>query len=100
MFPIYREVIVRELATGPRAALPRIQPTWLDAEGRLVPDALCEAFLAFWRQHGDALRRSAPYHEIATQLVLMAFCTGSSTAAAPSSASTRSAADGWICGCD
>jgi type II secretory pathway predicted ATPase ExeA len=71
--PIYREVIVRELATGPRAALPRIQPTWLDAEGRLVPDALCEAFLAFWRQHGDALRQTAPYHEIAAQLVLMAF---------------------------
>jgi len=71
--PIYREVIVRELATGPRAALPRIQPTWLDAEGRLVPDELCETFLVFWRQHGDALRQTAPYHEIAAQLVLMAF---------------------------
>ena len=65
--------IVRELATGPRAALPRIQPTWLDAAGRLVPDALCDAFLALWRQHGDALRQTAPYHEIAAQLVLMAF---------------------------
>jgi hypothetical protein len=71
--PIYREVIVRELATGPRASLPKLPATWLDAEGRLVPDALCEAFLAFWRQHGDALRRSAPYHEVAAQLVLMAF---------------------------
>jgi hypothetical protein len=71
--PIYREVIVRELSTGPRASLPKLQPTWLDAHGRLVPDALCEAFLAFWRQHGDALRRSAPYHEVAAQLVLMAF---------------------------
>lgn len=71
--PIYREVIVRELATGPRASLPRLEATWLDAEGRLDPDALCEAFLAFWRQHGDALRRSAPYHEVAAQLVLMAF---------------------------
>lgn len=71
--PIYREVIVRELATGPRASLPRLQPTWLDASGRLDPDALCEAFLALWRQHGDALRRSAPYHEVAAQFVLMAF---------------------------
>ena len=71
--PIYREVIVHELASGPRASLPKIGATWLDAEGRLVPDALCEAFLAFWRQHGDALRRSAPYHEVAAQLVLMAF---------------------------
>lgn len=71
--PIYREVILRELTTGPRASLPQIRATWLDAEGRLVPDALCDAFLAFWRQHGDALRRSAPYHEVAAQLVLMAF---------------------------
>lgn len=71
--PIYREVIVRELASGPRAALPRIRASWLDAEGRLVPDALCDAFLAFWRQHGDAMLGSAPYHEVAPQLVLMAF---------------------------
>jgi type II secretory pathway predicted ATPase ExeA len=71
--PIYREVIVRELAQGPRASLPKLHATWLDAQGRLDPDALCDAFLAFWRQHGDALQRSAPYHEVAAQLVLMAF---------------------------
>lgn len=29
--------------------------------------------LAFWRQHGEPLLRSAPYHEIARHLVLMAF---------------------------
>ncbi|HEX3473699.1 MAG TPA: hypothetical protein VHT91_01595 [Kofleriaceae bacterium] len=71
--PIYREVIVRELAQGPRASLPKLRATWLDPQGRLDPDALCDALLAFWRQHGDALRRSAPYHEVAAQLVLMAF---------------------------
>jgi AAA ATPase domain len=71
--PIYREVIVRELAAGPRGALPKITASWLRPDGRLDPDALCEAFLAFWRQHGDALLRSAPYHEVAAQLVLMAF---------------------------
>ncbi|MEX1362828.1 MAG: ATP-binding protein, partial [Nannocystaceae bacterium] len=71
--PIYREVIVRALASGPRDSLPRIEPTWLDASGRLDPDALCDAFLAFWRQHGDAMLSSAPYHEVAAQLVLMAF---------------------------
>lgn len=71
--PIYREVIVRELASGPRASLPKLHATWLDAEGRLDPDALCEAFLVFWRQHGETLQRSAPYHEVAAQLVLMAF---------------------------
>lgn len=71
--PIYREVIVRELTQGPRASLPKLHATWLDAEGRLDPDALCDAFLASWRQHGDALQRSAPYQEVAAQLVLMAF---------------------------
>jgi len=70
--PIYREIIVRQLASGPRDSLPELRPSWL-SEGRLDPDALCEAFLQFWRQHGDALQRSAPYHEVAAQLVLMAF---------------------------
>ncbi len=31
------------------------------------------AFLSFWRQHGQPLLGSAPYHEIAPHLVLMAF---------------------------
>lgn len=34
---------------------------------------LLEAFLAFWRRHGQPLLNSAPYHEIAPHLVLMAF---------------------------
>ena len=71
--PIYREIIVRTLAQGPSNTLPAIQTTWLTPEGRLNKDALLKAFLAFWRQHGEPLLRSAPYHEIAPHLVLMAF---------------------------
>jgi hypothetical protein len=71
--PIYREVIVRDLASGPRASLPQISPSWLDERGQLDPAALATAFLEFWRQHGDAMLKSAPYHEVAAQLVLMAF---------------------------
>jgi hypothetical protein len=71
--PIYREVIVRSLASGAQDSLPRMQPTWLDAQGRLDPDALCDAFLQFWQQHGDAMLGTSPYHEVAPQLVLMAF---------------------------
>ena len=71
--PIYREVLPRALASGPQDALPRIAPTWLNADGRLNPDRLLDAFLAFWRQHGQPLLGSAPYHEIAPHLVLMAF---------------------------
>ncbi|MDQ5910193.1 MAG: hypothetical protein QG599_2289 [Pseudomonadota bacterium] len=71
--PIYREVLPRALASGPQDTLPRIAPTWLNANGSLNPERLLEAFLAFWRQHGQPLLGSAPYHEIAPHLVLMAF---------------------------
>jgi hypothetical protein len=71
--PIYREVIVRELASGVRDTLPQIEPTWLTPDGRLDPGRLLDAFLDFWRQHGKDLLRAAPYHEIAPHLVLMAF---------------------------
>ena len=71
--PIYREVLPRTLAFTPQASLPQISPTWLNADGTLNPSALLDAFIAFWRQHGEPLLRSAPYHEIAPHLVLMAF---------------------------
>jgi hypothetical protein len=71
--PIYREVLPRMLASGPQDSLPLIAPTWLDETGKLIPDALLAAFLDFWRQHGQPLLGSAPYHEIAPHLVMMAF---------------------------
>lgn len=70
---IYREVIPRALTGGPKDSLPYISPTWLNADGSLNAVRLLEAFLDFWRQHGEPLLRSAPYHEIAPHLVLMAF---------------------------
>ena len=71
--PIYREVLPRVLAYTPQASLPQISPTWLDPDGTLNPLRLLDAFLAFWRRHGQPLLGSAPYHEIAPHLVLMAF---------------------------
>ena len=71
--PIYREVIPRALAGGPQDSLPIIQPTWLKLDGSLDVNRLLEAFLAFWKQHGQPLLGSAPYHEIAPHLVMMAF---------------------------
>ena len=71
--PIYREVLPRTLAFTPQASLPQISPTWLNADGSLNPAQLLTAFLHFWRQHGQPLLGSAPYHEIAPHLVLMAF---------------------------
>ena len=71
--PIYREVIPRALSVTAQASLPAIRPTWLTPEGRLHAAALLEAFLAFWRQHGQPLLGTAHYHEIAPHIVLMAF---------------------------
>jgi hypothetical protein len=71
--PIYHEIIPRILAGTTQASLPRIQPTWLRSDGSLDAEALLTAFLAFWRRHGQPLLGSAPYHEIAPHLVLMAF---------------------------
>ncbi len=71
--PIYREIILRSLTSGTRDTLPALAPSWLRSDGRLDLEALRESFLAFWRQHGEPLLASAPYHEIAPHLVLMAF---------------------------
>ena len=71
--PIYREILPRVLAQGPQDSLPSISPTWLTALGTLDVDALRDAFIEFWRQHGEPLLNSAAYHEIAPHLVLMAF---------------------------
>ena len=71
--PIYREVLPRVLTVTPMASLPKIGATWLNADGTIDLDTLLQAFLAFWKQHGEPLLRSASYHEIAPHLVMMAF---------------------------
>ncbi len=71
--PIYREVLPRVLTVTPMASLPQIAPSWLTPLGELNTDALLQAFLGFWRQHGEPLLGSTAYHEIAPHLVMMAF---------------------------
>jgi type II secretory pathway predicted ATPase ExeA len=71
--PIYREVIPRVLVQGTQDSLPHISPSWLTQSGELNTDALLEAFIIFWRQHGEPLLGTTAYHEIAPHLVLMAF---------------------------
>ena len=70
---IYSEVIPRTLAGGVQDSFPHIAPSWLNADGSLNAAQLLQSFLAFWRQHGEPLLRTAAYHEIAPHLVLMAF---------------------------
>ncbi|MGJ0606765.1 ATP-binding protein [Cylindrospermopsis raciborskii] len=71
--PIYQEVLPLVLSYTTRVSIGVIEPRWLNEQGELLPDELLEAFLEFWRQHGEPLLKSAPYHEIAPHLVLMAF---------------------------
>ena len=71
--PIYQEVLPRVLTYTTRASLGIIEPRWLSSTGELIPTKLLEAFLDFWRQHGEPLFKSTPYPEIAPHLVLMAF---------------------------
>ena len=71
--PIYQEVIPRVLSQGAQDSLPMIQPSWLNPDGNINPHILLEAFLKFWRQHGEPLFKSANYPEIAPHLVMMAF---------------------------
>ncbi|MEM9905084.1 MAG: ATP-binding protein [Cyanobacteria bacterium P01_D01_bin.44] len=71
--PIYREILPKMLAFTTVASLGYVNPTWLTPEGQLDVQQLLESFLTFWRQHGQPLFASAPYHEIAPHIVLMAF---------------------------
>jgi type II secretory pathway predicted ATPase ExeA len=71
--PIYKEILPKVLSFNTISSLPTIQPSWLTPIGALNIDALLDAFLDFWRQHGQPLLRSVAYHEIAPHIVLMAF---------------------------
>jgi len=71
--PIYQEVIPRVLTYVTTASIGYLQPVWLSKQGEFLPDRLLEAFLLFWRQHGEPLFNSTPYPEIAPHIVLMAF---------------------------
>jgi hypothetical protein len=71
--PIYQEVLPRVLSYTTNASIGKIEPRWLSSTGELMPTELLEAFLEFWRQHGEPLFKSTPYPEIAPHLVLMAF---------------------------
>jgi hypothetical protein len=71
--PIYREGIVRVLASAVEENIADPPRSFVLPDGRLAFCKLLVAFAAFWQEHGDALLGATPYHEVAPQLVLMAF---------------------------
>ena len=71
--PIYREVIVRALGVRVAEYVDLDPPSFIKADGTLDDTRLFEQFAAFWREHGEILTPGMPYHEVAPQLVLMAY---------------------------
>jgi hypothetical protein len=72
--PIYKEVIVRVLGNTAEIQL-EVPETraFVKPDGCLDFRKLLEEFAAFWREHGEVLAGRMTYHEMAPQLVLMAY---------------------------
>jgi hypothetical protein len=71
--PIYHEVIARVLAGGAESQVLAEPKSFVLPDGRLDFDRLLREFAAFWQEHGAVLTAGVSYHEVAPQLVLMAF---------------------------
>ncbi|HEY2291661.1 MAG TPA: ATP-binding protein [Thermoanaerobaculia bacterium] len=71
--PIYREVIVRVLASAVEGNVQADPRSFVDPEGRLDLRRILAEFATFWHEHGEVLAAGMPYHEVAPQLVLMAY---------------------------
>jgi DNA polymerase III delta prime subunit len=71
--PIYNEVIVRVLNAYARDSVTVEPRSFLLADGRLDFGKVLAEFAAFWRERGEMLVRGETYHEVAPQLVFVAF---------------------------
>lgn len=71
--PIYREIILRVLASRSERTALVSAGRYVRADGSLDIDGLMDGFAAFWREQKDAISPSMPWRELAAQLVLMGF---------------------------
>ena len=71
--PIYREVIIRALAGSAEESVTVDPRVFVSPDGRLDFELLLREFQSFWIEHGEVLAHKQVYHEVAPQLVLMAF---------------------------
>ncbi|WP_428268026.1 AAA family ATPase [Haliangium sp.] len=71
--PMYREIIARVLSAQVEDAITPPGARFIGADGRIDMDLVLRSFAEFWRQHGEVLTGTLPYHEVAPQLVLMAY---------------------------
>ncbi|HZM80973.1 MAG TPA: ATP-binding protein [Candidatus Limnocylindrales bacterium] len=71
--PIYREVILRVLGSATEESITAEPRSFVLPDGRLDFDRLLREFTEFWKAHGEILTSGDSYHEVAPQLVIMAF---------------------------
>jgi hypothetical protein len=71
---IYNEVIIRTLSTDTQFELvQKIQPVWIDGEGKIDMTGLLKGFQQFWRENSDIWEEKYDYKEAAPHLILQAF---------------------------
>jgi hypothetical protein len=71
--PIYREVLARQITTGPQDAMPEPEWQWEKPDGSLDMDALLKEFQKFWRRNSEIWEEKMNYTEAFPHLLLMAF---------------------------
>jgi hypothetical protein len=71
--PIYREIIVRDLAAATASQVTDSPARFVLPDGRLDFPALLDAFIGFWLENGEFMTAGQTYHEAAAQLVFMGF---------------------------
>jgi hypothetical protein len=71
--PIYREVIVRALTLGIQAGITAEPRAFLLPDGRLDFRKILGEFAAWWKLNGEFLAKGEVYHEVAPQLIFMAY---------------------------
>jgi hypothetical protein len=73
--PIYRAVIVRVLGGRAQDSVLADPRSFVLPDGRLDFRLVLEEFAAWWRQYGEFLVKGEVYHEVAPELIFMAFLT-------------------------
>lgn len=71
--PIYNEVIARVLAYRTASQITLPPAGFLLPDGRLDVTELLRQFGSFWKENGEILVQGEAYHEVAPQLVFMAY---------------------------
>lgn len=71
--PIYREVLARQMTTGPQDAIPEPEWQWEKPDGSLDRDELLKEFQIFWRENSEIWEGMMNYTEAFPHLLLMAF---------------------------